>query len=628
MSGVKSPLLTNPGPVDPKWVSKLELVNAIPRLPIPPLQTTLSRYLQIVRPLVSEKQYSETCNKVAEFGATEGVRLDALLHELSTQAPTSWLEGFWDTMYLEYREPSPINVNPAFVWNDDPSISRNSNNAQLLRATKLIAATAVFVANLRAGRLAPDTLPGNPTPTSLCMTQYSKLFGACRIPRPGRDEVVVKHDSRHVVVLARDNFYKMDVINEYNTILPIETIYSQLASILEHARTRKTELSDAFVGILTSDHRDVWAEVYPSLHSSNKVSMEAIETSIVALCLDPPSPSNDDIDGICLATLHNRGHNRYFDKSIQLIVFGDGRAAINMEHSAYDGHTLIRFAGDVYTHSLTIDTPSAEKLRNVAGSFEALTWKLTPAIRRAISLSQLKFDKFVATMDSKALLFDKFGADTISKKAKMSPDAFVQMAFQITYWSLTGALGNTYESVQTKRYYHGRTECLRSLSQEVVHMILSGDGTADQQIKFIRAAATAHVEQAKRCQVGEGVDRHLWGMLQLAKQLRVRLAGYQIPSIFNDVAWSRMRTDEMSTSNCGNPTLTLFAFGPVVPQGFGLGYIIKKDRILLNVTSFQGLSAKYAEIFEHTLQQMRELFEHNTPMRYLSSPFQPLKAKL
>lgn len=31
----------------------------------------------------------------------------------------------------------------------------------------------------------------------------------------------------------------------------------------------------------------------------------------------------------------------------------------------------------------------------------------------------------------------------------------------------------------------------------------------------------------------------------------------------------------ISTSNCGNPSLRLFGFAPVVDDGFGIGYIIK-----------------------------------------------------
>lgn len=59
--------------------------------------------------------------------------------------------------------------------------------------------------------------------------------------------------------------------------------------------------------------------------------------------------------------LHSDGHNRWFDKAIQLIVCENGRAGINMEHSGFDGHTCLRFAEDVFNHSVRTrcDSPSS-----------------------------------------------------------------------------------------------------------------------------------------------------------------------------------------------------------------------------------------------------------------------------
>jgi carnitine O-acetyltransferase len=50
-----------------------------------------------------------------------------------------------------------------------------------------------------------------------------------------------------------------------------------------------------------------------------------------------------------------------------------------------------------------------------------------------------------------------------------------------------------------------------------------------------------------------------------------------LPAIFTDPGWSLLNTSILSTSNCGNPALRLFGFGPVAADGFGLGYIIKED---------------------------------------------------
>ena len=56
-----------------------------------------------------------------------------------------------------------------------------------------------------------------------------------------------------------------------------------------------------------------------------------------------------------------------------------------------------------------------------------------------------------------------------------------------------------------------------------------------------------------------------------------------MPTIFTDSGWATLGTSILSTSNCGNPALRLFGFGPVVGDGYGIGYIIKEDGISMYV---------------------------------------------
>jgi carnitine O-acetyltransferase len=58
-----------------------------------------------------------------------------------------------------------------------------------------------------------------------------------------------------------------------------------------------------------------------------------------------------------------------------------------------------------------------------------------------------------------------------------------------------------------------------------------------------------------------------------------------IPAIFRDPGWGVLNTSILSTSNCGNPALRLFGFGPVAADGFGIGYIIKDDGISVCMAS-------------------------------------------
>jgi hypothetical protein len=50
--------------------------------------------------------------------------------------------------------------------------------------------------------------------------------------------------------------------------------------------------------------------------------------------------------------------------------------------------------------------------------------------------------------------WQQFGKQYIVKQ-KLSPDAFVQMAYQLAYYMLTRKPASTYESCQTKRFLHG-----------------------------------------------------------------------------------------------------------------------------------------------------------------------------
>lgn len=55
-----------------------------------------------------------------------------------------------------------------------------------------------------------------------------------------------------------------------------------------------------------------------------------------------------------------------------------------------------------------------------------------------------------------------------------------------------------------------------------------------------------------------------------------------IPALFHDQGYATLGHSTLSTSNCGNPALRLFGFGAVVPDGFGIGYIIKVRTLSLD----------------------------------------------
>jgi len=158
----------------------------------------------------------------------------------------------------------------------------------------------------------------------------------------------------------------------------------------------------------------------------------------------------------------------------------------------------------------------------------------------------------------------------------------------------------------------GRTETVRSVSHESVKFAetwLDANSSREEKMSTLKAATKAHHERMSLCKEGQGVDRHLYGMLNIARwklQSMPSLA-FNFPALFKDPAFSKLTTSVLSTSNVSAPCFDLFGFGPVCSQGLGIAYNVQEDSLRINITSFQGEAKKYAEALTTSLREMHEV---------------------
>jgi len=81
------------------------------------------------------------------------------------------------------------------------------------------------------------------------------------------------------------------------------------------------------------------------------------------------------------------------------------------------------------------------------------------------SLSSLSIRGTSFNLASQVLHYEGYGKDYI-KKFKASPDAWAQLVKQLAFHKMFGRPGVAYESAQTRKYQLGRTEVIRSASNE------------------------------------------------------------------------------------------------------------------------------------------------------------------
>ena len=138
---------------------------------------------------------------------------------------------------------------------------------------------------------------------------------------------------------------------------------------------------------------------------------------------------------------------------------------------------------------------------------------------------------------------------------------------------------------------HGRTECIRSVtafSAEIVNalaprlaaisptadaaatarQVVGSLGTAEvaRLSALVAKALAAQRAVARSCQRGEGHERHLRALMDVATQ-----QGSGTPALYEDGGWARVCSSVLSTSGLRADALSLFCFGPVVSHGVGFG---------------------------------------------------------
>lgn len=578
----------------------------LPSLPVPKLNQTLEQYIRTVKPLLTKDEFAVTEQVAKNFGAPGGVgeKLQLMLEEKGAKEP-NWLSEWWlDSAYLSYRLPVLVHSNPALVF---PKQNFLSKKEHLAYAAKLIVGALRYKAIIDSGKLEQDYLGKSP----LDMSQYTKVFNGCRIPGLKTDTIRHALDSNHVIVIHNNQFYKVVVYGENGQILDDRDILNGLTCV-----TQKYNGPSAGVGFLTTECRNVWGIAHEELNKDpvNRASLQAIEDSIFVMCLDKSSKIEDNATvstRMALQLLHgygaeNNSGNRWFDKTLQLIVSEDGVNGLCYEHSPTEGPPIANLADFIVNYAQEKTLRDDE--RHLTPHCERLTFNLTSALEEAVMLAKRNVDQLVQDVQMNSFSFDKFGKEDI-KALKLSPDSFIQIAIQMAFIRLHGHPAAHYESASTRRFHGGRTETIRSCLPEIVNFAnihLKQNLSPQEKFKALQSAVNAHKGYVGMAINGQAIDRHLLGLKRLAIE-----GGIDIPSLFLDPGYSTSNNWRLSTSQVAAVNDMVMCYGPVTPDGYGCCYNPRRDEINFAVSAFNSnpttCAEKFGEALKKCLEEMRDV---------------------
>ncbi|KAI9845274.1 MAG: hypothetical protein M1838_001821 [Thelocarpon superellum] len=352
----------------------------------------------------------------------------------------------------------------------------------------------------------------------------------------------------------------------------------------------------------------------------------------------------------------------------------DGHTVLRMASDVYTD-TILRFARTINGQAPSLwASTSPDPSKRDPDSFgdvnttpHKLEWDMIPELNTALRFAETRLADLIQQNEFQTLEFSAYGK-TFMTSMGFSPDAYVQMAFQAAYYGLYGRVECTYEPAMTKIYLHGRTEAIRSVTSEAAAFVRTfwGENPAVQKVDALRKACAKHTNVTRQCAKAQGQDRHLYALFCVWQRAldeegaeaassgggssngrstpadadseggrssgtdplsddisqggspARRQPAQHLPALFADPGWEKLNNTILSTSNCGNPALRQFGFGPTSADGFGIGYIIKEDSVSICASSKHRQTKRFVEAIECYLLEIRKLLRTTT--RQGSSP--------
>ncbi|KAI0775213.1 acyltransferase ChoActase/COT/CPT [Trametes elegans] len=629
---------------------------SLPRLPIPDLNQTLTKYLTSLEPFFLEDEvrggtdfkgaHDLRAKLIDDFENGIGQRCQERLRELDSRSPNNWLDdNIWlRKAYHEWRAPLIINSNWWLALGDDGRVPSSDRHPlaptpgytawQIRRAAWLAHRVLDFKARLDRQEIYPET-----TRTGLWFRHSAlQVFNICRTPQRQCDYFSSRPapsdpDARKVVVSVADWMYAIVVVAPDGSPLPPSVIENRLYAVAADANARKTRGEHAVpVNVLTTDDRDRWADNLThllALSPVNRAIHNTISRSVFAVSLDEythilPMPQRTS-DPDLISHIHNvrsghherPGYNRWYDKPFTLIVEANTRAGVLGEHSPVDAlvpsiiadYAIVQEVDeDAFSHKLSPGELVNSHDASAGDGWARLDWVVDAKIEAECVHAAQRAKGLVDDSDTDEAVYTNYGVDWIKSEARLSPDAYIQMALQLAWYRTRGEFTATYETVLTRLFKHGRTETIRVLtadSRAWVLAMMDPQSSNENRLALLRRAVQTHSQLTREAATGRGIDRHLLG-------LRLMLSPGESHPLFEDELFTRSQTWKLSTSGLSaGYQFRGTGFGASYHDGYGINYMPAPEVVRFGIESKHSCPTTDTQLFKSgiftALDDMRSL---------------------
>lgn len=176
------------------------------------------------------------------------------------------------------------------------------------------------------------------------------------------------------------------------------------------------------------------------------------------------------------------------------------------------------------------------------------------------------------------------------------------MGLLFTLFRLHKVPAAQYESAHLRIYINGRTETIRSCSNESVAFAKAMlDECVDdkKRVELLRTAINSHRAYTTNALQGKGVDRHLLGLKLMAIENKK-----PIPEFFKSPGYVKSLNFRVSTSQVATPNLGFMSYGPTADDGYACCYNPRENDMILACTCWRNNHTTNADTFACVLREV------------------------
>lgn len=453
-------------------------------------------------------------------------------------------------------------------------------------------------------------------------SKYASLLSTTRHPGQHCDQLTPAVGATHFALLRRGVVFVValaDAVNYGSLKQMMDELIAYDPPACDPHATDHNAPQAMGLGEFSALPRETWRGLQAELLCVPGLAgaLKALHDSAFVVCLDDEvRPCG--IQALGRALRLENIHNRYLDKSVQCIVFGNAQAGLLCDHGAMDGVDAIHLAEAISQGLQPSECAEEKATENTAhdAGHTPIAWRVVDYIIPAGLLAKIQSASKPNALQGnrKSVCAEWTEFDRAYFHCKSHPaDSVIQLAIALSFFRCTGKHPSVFEPVSLAHLQGGRLDFISPVSghsRDFVHAI-AANASRGQLRTHLAAAVAVQRTRISRAKHGLGHIAHL-----------LALAALEVPhNRARGVARQKIQETIVSTldsgmallahrdivASSGGTSAAVRLFGTVIHQDnmIGVGYMNGLNALVVDIQA----SGRYAPMAEKFSQELRRAID-------------------